>query len=254
MKSSNVFKILLYKMKHLRKFLNYFQKMSANRTLKRVSDEIFESSSSDSWSDSSEWYEDNVRPKKKQISALVSESSEDEEECSTVPPTRTIVTSCHTATAKECDVESKTCNKIESSDVQQLENSLDELIKKHKEKLKEVRRQEKASNSELLNCVNLMLNGEELFVDNNDVRLDPSFQFSGENLLELQAGPEPSKFGLVLARKMFGDNSECELQNKMLGPGRRNTEQRERVDKQKEDVFDSKSPQSYFVHSCRFFH
>ena len=155
--------------------------MSANRTLKSVSDENFDSSFNDSWSDSSQWSEDNVQPAKKQNCALVSESNEDKEECSTVAPTGTIVNSCHTAAAKDCDVGSKTCDKIVSSVVQQLENSLDELIKKQKEKLKEVRRQESASNSELLNCVNLMLSGEELFVDNNDVRLDPTFQFNEEN-------------------------------------------------------------------------
>ena len=232
-------------------FLNY-QKLSENRTLKRVSGEIFDSSSNDCWSDSSGWSEDNVQPLKKRNCALVSDTSEDEEGCSTVAPTRTIVNSCHTAAATECDIGSKACEKIKSSVVQQLENSLDELIKKHKEKLQKVRRQEKASNGELLKCVNLMLKGEELFVDNNDVRLDPAFQCNGENFLKIQAGPEPSKFGRVLAKKMFGDISECELQNKMLGPGRRNTEQRGRVDKLKKDVFDSKSTDSYFVPSISF--
>ena len=152
--------------------------MSANRTLKSVSDEIFDSSFNDSWSDSSQLSEDNVQPAKKQNCALVSESNEDEVECSTAAPTETIENSCHTAAAKDCDVGSKTSDKIESSVVQQLENSLDELIKKRKEKLKEVRRQERASNSEHLNCVNLMLSGEEQFVHNNDVSLDPTFQFN----------------------------------------------------------------------------
>ena len=60
--------------------------------------------------------------------------------------------------------------------------------------------------------------------------------FKGENLLELQASHEPSKFGWELARKIFAEKNNCK-QEKMLGPGRRMFDQRGRVDEHVETIF-----------------
>ena len=121
-----------------------------------------------------------------------------------------------------------------SAPLLKLESEFDRIIECHKENLKNSRRQEKASNAEFLNSVILMTRREEVLVDNRE---DLAVMIKGENLLELQAGHEPSKFGRELARKIFGKKNNCKLQEKMLGPGRRMSDQRGRVDEHVEKIF-----------------
>ena len=199
-----------------------------------ASDEIFGEDSFDSWSDSSEWSADElVSQPRKRSARILSDSSDDgaQVEVGGNELVRFHSESVTTETSANLRDDSN-----ENLYVKQLEKSLGTLIESHRKKLKDFRRTQKASNAELLNSLGLILCDENVYIDNENAVV---VMYNSQNLMELEAGPEASKFGRLLGRKMFGEKEDCLLKTQMLGPGRSCTEQRERVAKEAEDAFDS---------------
>ena len=114
--------------------------------------------------------------------------------------------------------------------------NLDEILVKHRACLKEIRRKEKASNIEFLSSVRYLILGEVLTVDNSS--LFPEVIVNGLNLMTLQAGPEPSKFGRELAKKVFGEGEDCVLIGQMIGQGRKVSDVQIRVELHLEKAFE----------------
>ena len=106
-----------------------------------------------------------------------------------------------------------------SAPLLKLESEFDRIIECHNENLKNSRKQEKASHAEFPNSVILMTRREKVLFDNSE---DLAVRLKGENLVELQAGHEPSKFGRQLARKIFGEKNNCKLQEKDAGSWEQN--------------------------------
>ena len=120
--------------------------------------------------------------------------------------------------------------------IDSFKENLDEILVKHRACLKEIRRKEKASNIEFLSSVRYLILGEALTVDNSS--LFPEVIVNGLNLMTLQAGPEPSKFGRGLAKKVFGEGEDCVLIGQMIGQGRRVSDVRIRVELHLEKAFE----------------
>ena len=119
----------------------------------------------------------------------------------------------------------------------ELKNNLDQMIVKHRQNLREIRRKEKANNNEFLSTMQHYLIGEKLVVDNS--RSSNAVVVNDFNCMELQAGVEPSKFGRELAKKIFGEEENCQLITHMIGHGRNLVEMRPRVDLELELAFES---------------
>ena len=117
----------------------------------------------------------------------------------------------------------------------ELKNNLDQMIVKHQQNLREIRRKEKANNNDFLSTMQHYLIGEKLVVDNSS----NAVVVNDFNCMELQAGVEPSKFGRELAKKIFGEEESCQLITHMIGHGRNLVEMRPRVDLELELAFES---------------
>ena len=116
-------------------------------------------------------------------------------------------------------------------------SSVDTVLEEHKNNLKQLRIKEKASNREFIDSLHHYMFGEGAAASND--RSSSPVIVNGFNLLELQAGPEPSKFGRELGKKMFGENSDCLLTTHMIGHQLSFSEMREKVDEQLEEAFGS---------------
>ena len=116
-------------------------------------------------------------------------------------------------------------------------SSVDTVLEEHKNNLKQLRIKEKASNREFIDSLHHYMFGEGAAAS-NDRSASPVI-VNGFNLMELQAGPEPSKFGRKLGKKMFGENSDCLLTTHMIGHQRSFSEMREKVDEHLEEAFES---------------
>ena len=108
-----------------------------------------------------------------------------------------------------------------------LERRLEALIKQHKFRLKQVRQEMKADNTEFLNVVQSELSGEAIGANNSDA----------EPVMTLCAGPDPSQFGRELAKAIFGQDKNCLLINFMIGSERSKANARPRVELQLERLF-----------------
>ena len=75
-------------------------------------------------------------------------------------------------------------------------------IEEHKSSLKRLRDEEKANNEEWLRILNSVVKGREPDSDNSTEH--PPIMWGGDNLMEIFAGPEPSKFGRKIAVSLFG--------------------------------------------------
>ena len=75
------------------------------------------------------------------------------------------------------------------------------MLDGHRFKLMELKKAEKALNHELLNAACLIRRGK-MFISKMKTMV---VMLNADNLLELQACPESSKFGRLLGRKMFDD-------------------------------------------------
>ena len=115
--------------------------------------------------------------------------------------------------------------------------SVDTVLEEHKNNLKQLRIKEKASNREFIDSLHHYMFGEGAAAS-NDRSASPVI-VNGFNLMELQAGPEPSKFGRKLGKKTFGENSDCLLTTHMIGHQRSFSKMREKVDKHLEEAFES---------------
>ena len=171
-----------------------------------ASDEIFGEDSFFSWSDTSEWSADEiVSQPRKRLARILSDSSDD---AARVEVGGNDLVRFH---SEAVTTETKANLRDDSNEnlcVKQLEKSLGALIESHRQKLKDFRRTEKASNAELLNSLGLILCDENVYIDNENAVV---VMYNGANLMELEAGPEASKFGLLLGRKMFGAKEDCLL-------------------------------------------
>ena len=115
-----------------------------------------------------------------------------------------------------------------------LERRLEALIKQHKFRLKQVRQEMKADNTEFLNVVQSELSGETIGANNSDAE---PVMHKGRNLMTLCAGPDPSQFGRELAKAIFGQDKNCLLINFMIGSERSKANARPRVELQLERLF-----------------
>ena len=115
-----------------------------------------------------------------------------------------------------------------------LERRLEALIKQHKFRLKQVRQEMKADNTEFLNVVQSELSGEAIGANNSDAE---PVMHKGRNLMTLCAGPDPSQFGRELAKAIFGQDKNCFLINFMIGSERCKGNARPRVELQLERLF-----------------
>jgi len=101
-----------------------------------------------------------------------------------------------------------------------LQDTVDRMIFESNKNIDALVIENKANTEEFLNVVTMIECGNLDTSSSNSSSPGDSILHDGENLLELFAGPQPSKFGRVLARKLFGSHQECKLMTESIGkPG-----------------------------------
>ena len=101
-----------------------------------------------------------------------------------------------------------------------LQETVDGMISESKTNTDALAIENKANTEEFLNVINMIVRGSSDSCKSDNSSPGNSIVHDGEILLELVAGPEPSKFGRVLARKLFGSHQDCKLMNEIIGkPG-----------------------------------
>ena len=146
------------------------------------------------------------------------------QKCQAKIKSRRTITSCLDSSSVEDNFEMQLAGwqstpiNLKKQEFENFKMRINDCIVSHKEKLKRIRDEEKANNEEMINVLNVVMKGKEPNVDN--VSNHEAIMWNGKNLLELFAGPEPSRFGRQLAVKMWGSRKESLLKTKMIGPVR----------------------------------
>ena len=118
-----------------------------------------------------------------------------------------------------------------------LKNSVNESLECHRSEMKKLRNEERTINEEFLSVLHVLLTGENENHENNDD--DEPILWKGENLMSLYAGPEPSKFGLNLGMKMFGEKEFSLLKTVVIGSVRNRKDTRSAVPEDQRKIFES---------------
>ena len=117
-----------------------------------------------------------------------------------------------------------------------MKRKVNEKLVEHKSQLKRLRDEEKANNEEWLSVLSVVLSGKKPDIDNITDR--NAMMWGDLNLLEVLAGPEPSKFGSKLAVAMFGSKEACLLKTHIIGPVRNRKETREPINEEHRKTFE----------------
>ena len=164
------------------------------------------------------------------------------QKCQAKNKSRRTITSCLDSSSDEDNFEMQLAGwqstpiNLKKQEFENFKMRINDCIVSHKKKLKRIRDEEKANNEEMINVLNVVMKGKEPNVDN--VSNHEAIMWNGKNLLELFAGPEPSRFGRQLAVEMWGSRKESLLKTKMIGPVRCRKECRTPLDDKNRTVFE----------------
>ena len=110
-------------------------------------------------------------------------------------------------------------------------------IEEHTSILKRLRDEEKANNEEWLRILNSVVKGRE---PDSDISTEhPPIMWREDNLLEIFAGPEPSKFGRKIAVSMLGGRETSILKTHIIGPVKNRNETRIPIVEEHRKFFES---------------
>ena len=110
-------------------------------------------------------------------------------------------------------------------------------IEENKSSSKRLRDEEKANNEERLRNLNSVVKGREPDSDNSTEH--PTIKWGDDNLLEIFAGTEQSKFGRKIAVSMFGGRETSLLKTHIIGPVGNRKETRIPIVEEHRKVFES---------------
>lgn len=132
--------------------------------------------------------------------------------------------------------------------VEVFKSSMETLLENHKVAMESILKHFKAEKREFLSVIkaHLETNGSPSGVPggarNDDS--EPPILYNGQNLLKIYAAESPSLFGRELARALFREGANCELDKLLVGPASKRKGARKPCDEHRLKLFKGNYPVS----------